>query len=260
MTFVDLEAGRFYYRDSGGDGDVLVFTHGFLLDHGLWEMQVAELQSDYRCIVWDQRMHGDTEADGPHSFWDSAGDLLALLDHLGVDRFVHVGMSQGGFIGLRVALSAPERVRALVFVDSQAGGEPPDALPLYEGMVAQWVAGTNVEEIAGAAASILIGGDVDASGWIEKWMARDPQAVSVIFETLVSREDLHDRLGEITCPALVLHGDADMAIPMELAERLAEGLVGAGEVVVIEGAGHAANLANPLAVSRAISSFLAEAL
>ena len=73
-------------------------------------------------ITWDERGFGDTEYDGePFTYWDSAADCLGLLDHLGIDRAVVGGMSQGGFVSLRAALTAPERVRGLILIDTQAG-------------------------------------------------------------------------------------------------------------------------------------------
>jgi pimeloyl-ACP methyl ester carboxylesterase len=256
MPFAELSAGRFHYKDSGGDGPVCVFAHGFLMDHDMFETQVAELDSEYRCIAWDQRYHGLTEAPGDHTYWDSARDELELLDHLGVDRFFHVGMSQGGFIGLRIALTAPDRVRGLVFINSQAGLEAEASLPMYEAMVAQWMAGENQQELADVTAQIIVGPGADAEHWARRFLEGDPARLGIIFRILVDRDDLHDRLPEIISPALVIHGELDAAIPMERAEALARGLPECGPVVVIAGAGHASNLADPLSVNRAVAAFL----
>ncbi|HRE03454.1 MAG TPA: alpha/beta hydrolase [Ilumatobacteraceae bacterium] len=75
------------------------------------------------------------------------------------------------------------------------------------------------------------------------------------FNTLVGRDDVTARLGEITCPALVVHGTEDSAIEMERAEELAAGLSGCSGVVRVGGA-HAANLTNPGPVNTAIVDFL----
>src|SRR5580704_4940145 len=113
------------YADSGGGGPVVVLSHGFLMEQSMFDAQVAALAGEFRVITWDQRGHGGTPAPGPFTYWDSARDVLALLDHLGVERAVLGGMSQGGFLSLRAALTAPDRVRALVLIDSQAGQEDP---------------------------------------------------------------------------------------------------------------------------------------
>ena len=75
------------------------------------------------------------------------------------------------------------------------------------------------------------------------------------YQCLATRDDITDRLGEITCPALVVHGTEDTAITMDRAEILAAGLSGAGDVVKVSGA-HAANLTNPVPVNAAILGFL----
>src|SRR6266481_3888407 len=97
------------YSDSGGDGPAVVLSHGYLMDSSMFEPQVAALAPEYRVISWDERGFGGTRATGPFSYWDSASDVLGLLDHLGIDKAVLGGMSQGGFLSLRAALLAPER-------------------------------------------------------------------------------------------------------------------------------------------------------
>lgn len=86
------------YTDSGGEGQAVVFSHGYLMDQTMFDRQVAAFAPQYRVISWDQRGHGDTSATGAFTDWDSAADLLGLLDQLGVERALLVGMSQGGFL------------------------------------------------------------------------------------------------------------------------------------------------------------------
>ena len=83
-------------------------------------------------ITWDQRGHGGTPAPGPFSYWDSARDVLALLHHLGIERAVLGGMSRGGFLSLRAAMLAPQRVRGLILIDGQAGSEEEANRPGYD--------------------------------------------------------------------------------------------------------------------------------
>ena len=127
------------YTDSGGQGQAVVLSHGFLMDQTMFGPQVTALTPRYRVITWDQRGHGGTRATGEFTYWDSAADVLALLDHLGVEQAVLAGMSQGGFLSLRAALTAPDRVRALVLIDSQAGQEDPAIAPAYEEMHQAWL-------------------------------------------------------------------------------------------------------------------------
>ena len=245
------------YDDTGGEGPVVVLAHGFLMDRTMFAGQVAALRDRYRVITWDERGFGDTVYDDrPFTYWDSAADCLGLMDRLGIERAVLGGMSQGGFVSLRAALLAPERVRGLILLDTQAGTEDPEAVPLYRGMIDQWVADGPTEELAAVTASIIIGDPELSAVWSAKWMARPQEALANPGRELLERESIADRLGEITQPALVVHGTADVAITMDKAEALAAGLVGCDGVVTVEGGTHAANMTHPGPVNDAIVDFL----
>ncbi|MHB8451472.1 MAG: alpha/beta fold hydrolase [Mycobacteriales bacterium] len=251
-----------HYTDTGPAGArVLVFSHGLLMDASMFDPQVADLGGDYRCICWDQRGFGRTVWDGqPFSFWDSAADLLALLDHLGIAEAVLVGMSQGGFVSLRAALLAPARVAGLVFIDSQAGCEPEEARPLYEAMSQVWLA-EGPGGVGETVASMILGpagGPVDAGPWLRRWESLDRAGLTTAFRALMDRDDLTARLPEVTAPALVLHGTEDVSIPLERAQELASGLASHPPLVPVEGAPHAANLSHPAVVNAALRGFLAE--
>ena len=246
------------YTDSGGDGPAVVLSHGYLMDSSMFEPQVAALAPEYRVISWDERGFGGTRATGPFTYWDSARDVLGLLDHLGIEHAVLGGMSQGGFLSLRAALLAPERVRGLILIDSQAGLENPEAAPAYEQMEQIWME-QGPEPVQDVVAALILGepdGPVDYKPWFAKWAALDRQETWFPFRCLMDRDDLTDRLGEISAPALILHGTADAAIPMERAEIVQAGLAGPTTLVQVEGGSHASNLSHPDQVNVAMLEFL----
>lgn len=257
MPHAAVNGQQIWFQDTGGDGPAVVLAHGFLMDHEMFAPQVEALRSQYRVITWDERGFGQTLFDGREfSYWDSARDCVALLDHLGIDTAVIGGMSQGGFLSLRVALVAPERVRALVLLDTQAGAEHPDKVAAYQGMIDTWASVGAVDELAAVVASIIIDQPGENERWIAKWQARPKESIVEPGRCLLTRDDVTGRLGEITAPALVVHGTSDTAIEMELAEALADGLSGCGGVVKVPGA-HAANLTHPEPVNAALLDFLA---
>ena len=257
MPHAEVNGQRLYVEDTGGDGPPVVLSHGFLMDHEMFAPQVDALRGRYRVVTWDERGCGATETDGePFTYWDTARDVLGLLDHLGIERAVLGGMSQGGFLSLRAALLAPERVRALVLLSTQAGTEDPGNVAGYQQMHDTWVTVGPVDELAGVIAGLIIDEPGENARWIAKWQARPKELLTAPFDCLMNRDDVTDRLGEITCPALVVHGTADAAIPMAKAEALAAGLPGARGVVRVPGA-HAANLTHPGPVNEAILEFLA---
>jgi pimeloyl-ACP methyl ester carboxylesterase len=258
IAHADVNGQRLGYEDSGGRRPAVLFSHGIFMDRTMFDPQVAALAPDLRCIRWDQRGHGATgRASAPFTYWDSAEDAVGLLDHLEVDRAVFVGMSQGGFISLRAALRHPERVPALVLIDSQAGSEDPQVLTGYRAAAEIGEAHGLVDEVAQMAATIIIGQDsAIAAHWIARWREAPPGPLPLLIDVLGAREDITARLREIACPALVIHGEDDAAIPMELAQRLARGLPGCERLLPIPGAGHASNLTHPQPVNTALRDFL----
>jgi pimeloyl-ACP methyl ester carboxylesterase len=258
MATAQVNGQRIYYEDTGGDGPAVIFSHGLLMDHEMFAPQVSALKGRYRCITWDERGHGGTATDvlEPFSYYDSADDLAALLAHLGIDRAVLAGMSQGGFLSLRCALTHPDIVGALVLIDTQAGGEDPAQLAGYQQLADQWAASGLSEETASFIETIILGvGWPGAAAWKAKWKTMKPANILGCMRTLSTRDDITARLGQIKVPALVVHGDADQSIVLPLAQALADGLANA-ELVVVPGAGHAANLTHPDIVNPAIERFL----
>jgi 3-oxoadipate enol-lactonase len=257
MPYAEINGQRIRFEDSGGEGPPVVLAHGFLMDREMFAPQVPALAPEFRVITWDERGFGETEFDGqPFTYWDSARDCLALLDHLGIERAVVGGMSQGGFLSLRAALLEPERVRALVLIDTQAGTEDPERLPAYRQMQQTWLEVGPVDELAQAIAGLILGDPALNEQWIAKWRELPRAAMQAPGDCLFERDDITDRLGEISCPALVIHGTADMSIEIERAEKLSAGLSGCEGVVRIEGAPHASNLTHPAEANAAILEFL----
>jgi pimeloyl-ACP methyl ester carboxylesterase len=228
------------------------------MDSDMFAGQVRALSGRHRVVTWDQRGHGRTEStDDPYTYWDSVDDLAALLDHLDVDRAVVGGMSQGGFVALRFALRYPRRTAGLVLIDTQAGTEDPDKMLQYDLMHDVWVGSGPNDQLLEMVAAIIIGNRrPESAAWIAKWKALDPGRLTRIYRTLMDRDDVTDRLAEITAPALVIHGTDDSAIDLSLAEDLCQRLSHCDGVVRIEGAGHDSNETHPDPVNRSIEAFL----
>jgi pimeloyl-ACP methyl ester carboxylesterase len=249
-----------HWEDTGGDLPPLVLAHGLLMDGQMFGPQIEALSSRCRIITWDARCHGQTETtDDPFTYEDVAEDLKGLLDHLGIARAVIGGMSQGGFVALRFALNHPERVAALILMSTQAGAEDPEKVVLYESMLEVWEESGLNDQLAETVAAIVLGNDWPGRfEWISKWRQQPRSLLRPAFNALATREDIHDRLGEIKAPAVVIHGNADAAIDIELAQRLCSGLANCWKLVTIEGGGHASNLTHPTPVNEAIEQFLVE--
>jgi pimeloyl-ACP methyl ester carboxylesterase len=250
MPIAEVNGQRIYYEDTGGAGPPVIFSHGLFMDHEMFAPQVEALKGRYRCITWDERGHAGTASASlaPFTYYDSANDLAALL----------AGMSQGGFLSLRCALTHPNLVRALILIDTQAGQEDPERLKGHMQLANAWAEHGLSDELASIIEGIILGEDWAGAGvWKDKWRQIKPVNMLGCMNTLATRDDVTGKLGQIKAPALVVHGAADAAIELPLAQKLAAGIAGA-ELVVVAGAGHAANLTHPETVNPAIEGFLAK--
>jgi pimeloyl-ACP methyl ester carboxylesterase len=256
MPYASVNGQRLYYEDTGGSGPAIIFSHGILLDRTMFSAQLVAFRERYRCIVWDERGHGKTATETlpAFSYYDSASDLAALLSFLGVNSAILVGVSQGAFLGMRCALIHPERVRALVLIATQAGTDDPTTLADYRKLFDAWIESKLPEQIATTIEHILFGPDwPGAAAWKEKWRAMTAPNLKGVYDPLVGRDDISDKISTIQIPTLIIHGDADAAIPLAKAQAMKEAIPNA-ELVVIAG-GHSVNMTNPGPVNAAIADF-----
>ncbi|MGW1195779.1 alpha/beta fold hydrolase [Streptomyces sp. NPDC002536] len=256
MPFAPVNGQQLYFEDTEGDGPVVVFSHGNLMDHRMWAPQVEALRGEFRCVVWDERLHGRTEDDGaPYTYWDSADDLLGLLDHLGIERAALVGHSQGGFLSLRAALRAPERVGALALIDTAAVAWPREALAQMGGISDGFRVG-GPDAVAPLLLGMLLGKPEIHGDWLRAWHEQPRERQADAVAVLMGVDDITARLGEIAQPTLIVHGEADRPVPLPLGQMLHDRLPGAVDLVVVPDAGHTPSLTHPDRVNGPLAAFL----
>ncbi|MFI5606324.1 alpha/beta fold hydrolase [Amycolatopsis sp. NPDC051903] len=259
MTSVTVPGGQqVHYVDHGGDGPAVLMLHSFLMDHGMWQPQIEDFGADYRVIALDERGHGETPAERPFDYWDVARDAFAVLDHLGVERTAVIGTSQGGFIGLRMALLAPERITALAVLGTSADAETPEYAAVYRQIGEVFAQGGADDVIEGVAAICFGDGFAGAGPWKARWRERvRGDHARLLIHVLTGRDSLADRLGEIQTPTLVLHGTADRAYAVAQAEALVAGLPHAEPLVTVEDGAHFLSLTHAAQVNSHLKGFLA---
>jgi len=258
-----LTSRSFYYEDTGGSGPVIVFSHGFLMDHEMFDPQIDALKATYRCITWDQRGHGRTAGDrlSPFDFYDSADDLGGLLDFLKIQDATLVGMSQGGFLSLRCALTNPDAVNALILIDTEAGVMSAKQITGNDDLRTIWLTQGFSPALGDMIANEIIGPGLNqqlwpgAGFWIAKWGLTKFVNLVQTFNALITRDDITAVLGAIKTPALVIHGSVDRSIPLSAGQAMAAGLNVTCQV--IQGAGHASCLTHPIETNELILPFLA---
>ncbi len=247
-----------------GEGHVLLFVHGFPLDHTMWSAQLDFFQQGYRVIAPDLRGFGKSGgADDLLTMEQLADDLNSLLDALEIDEPITLcGLSMGGYIAFQFALKYPERLARLILCDTKAAADSQEVQ-----MNREVVASQVLEE----------GPQFLVEGMIEKLFAvmtgqTHPEIVKQIREVIKNssplavagasrgmgqRIDAQPHLAQFEVPSLVLCGSEDVITPPEEMEKFSRKMPQA-EYHTIPGAGHMAPLEKPEVVNNLIQEFLSE--
>ena len=224
-----------------GEGEPVLLIHGGLGHGDVWGFQIPALAESHQVIVADSRGHGrSTRSDKPFGYQLMADDYLALLDHLGVDQAALVGWSDGGIIGLDIAIRHPERLsRLFAFAANYtpAGVKPSVAQdPTFNAYIAR--AGKDYARLSPTP------GEFDAFvAQISEMWAREPNYTQ-------------DQLRAIAVPTVIFDGEHDEAIePAHTAEMAA--LIPDAELVIMKDASHFAMWQKPDEFNAAVLEFLA---
>lgn len=254
-----------------GDGPPVVFLHGIADSAQTWQWVMRILAQRYRLIAPSFPGFGQSDkpavAYSPELFTRFA---LALLDAVGLERVCLVGNSLGGLVALRLALSAPARVSALVLIGSAGLGRAVSlpmrllSLPGVRNMAVRWF-GTplGAQLWVSQLEALLIAGS-NPSHWRERMhqMARTPGYLEAVAATTASgidlrgqREVLLDQLSKLTVPTLILWGESDRIVPVRHAQAAVARLV-QGRLEVLPDCGHLPQVEKPDRVADLLGDFL----
>jgi pimeloyl-ACP methyl ester carboxylesterase len=259
-------AGGIAYDDEGA-GEAVVLVHAGVADRRMWSALVPALGGERRVIRFDARGFGESLApDGP---WSQHGDLLALLDELGVDHAHLVGASMGAGIAVEAALARPGLARSLVLVapgGALYGGEPAELRAIWDAEIAALDDGDLDRAV-----------EVNLVAWVDG-PARGPDAVDPAVRAFVGRMQReafeipewdpvlapeHElsppaaaRLAELALPVLVVVGEGDQTPTRAAAERIAAAAPDA-QLVVWPEVAHMLTLERPDAFAELLLAFLA---
>jgi 3-oxoadipate enol-lactonase len=258
MNFVTVDGVRLAYRvDGADDAQPLVLINALGTNCAMWDAQVTALARDLRLIRYDVRGHGQSGAgDAPLTIARLAGDLLALLDHLGVARAHLCGLSLGGMIAQSLAIAHPERVARAVFANTAARIGSVESWDARIAMVRQGGLAAVREMVLGRlfTARFRLGHPQVAEIYAEMLEANDPLGYIAACAALRDA-DLRPLVSSIRAPSLVIAGGLDEATPPHQAEEL-RAAIGVSELVVLPEAGHLSNVEQPDAFSAELLRFL----
>lgn len=241
------------------EGATLVFSNSLGSDFRIWEEVVPAFLDQFRVILYDKRGHGLSDmSPAPYAMDDHADDLLALLDALDIEEAALVGLSVGGMIAQRVAVKAPQRVRALVLCGTAA--KIGTAEMWNERIAAIEHAGTEAiaERILERwfTASFREMRSADYAGW-RNMLVRTPREGYVGTCASIRDADLTQDAAQIKVPTLCVVGEVDGATPPDLVLRTAE-LIPHARFEILAKAAHLVCLEQPAALAALIRRHLKE--
>ncbi len=263
MPLLPVDGAELYYEDTDAGVATILFSHGLLWSRRMFDAQVAHLSGRYRCVAYDHRGQGQSRDDGsPYDMERLTEDAAQVIEQLGLAPCVFVGVSMGGFVGLRLAARRPELLRGLVLVESAADREPSANVPKYRAMelITRRI---GFRPLLSPIMKIMFSRSflrdparaVKRRAMEQSILALDPARTGRALEAVVTRSCVEHLLPLIRVPTLVLHGTEDAAIVEARARRTAALIPGA-VWVDMPNAGHTSTVEEPAAVNATLDAFL----
>jgi pimeloyl-ACP methyl ester carboxylesterase len=264
VPVLDVNGARLHYTDTGSGKETILFSHGLLFSGLMFEDQVEHFKSRYRCIAYDHRGQGGSAVtpDG-YDIETLTGDAEALIEELNLAPCHFVGLSMGGFVGMRLAFRRPDLLRSLTLMETSADPEPEENIPRYRKLA--FIArlfGTAI--VVGKVMPIMFGqrflNDPVRSPGRDMWRKRIASnhriGITRAVKGVVDRDGVSEEIKRIDTPTLIIVGEEDVATVPEKSDRMHSAIPGS-RLVRIPHAGHSSTIEEPHAVNAAMSGFLA---
>lgn len=262
---LEINDTTLYFEETGSGSETIVFSHGLLMSCRMFDDQVAEFKNDHSCLAFDFRGQGKSGITASGYDMDTlAGDAAALIEKLDCAPCHFVGLSMGGFVGMRLAIRRPELLRSLVLIDTTAEPEPAENIGRYRmlNFISRWF---GMRLVINRVMPILFGekflNDTERAvlrnEWKERIIGNRRTGTSRAVRGVIERKGVEDMLDKITVPTLILVGDQDVATVPGKSIRMNERIKNS-QLVIIEGAGHSSTVEEPAAINRALRAFLAK--
>jgi pimeloyl-ACP methyl ester carboxylesterase len=263
MPTLPINDTELAYNYTGRGEETIVFSHGLLFDRRMYDAQVRAFRDGRRCLAYDHRGQGES-GHAAASLIDMEtlyADAAKLIERFDIAPVHFVGLSMGGFVGMRLASRRPDLIESLTLASTRAASEPFDNRSRYRRLnwVARWL---GMEWVVDRVMPLMFGETFmeapERADQRERWRERLVENSNDIYRAvdgIIHRPSFELELDRIDVPTLVLHGEEDRAIPIREGRRLAEGIDGA-EFRAIPEAGHSASIENPEAFNRELRRFL----
>ena len=266
MKMISTNGSELAFDEIGKGGQSLLLIHGHPFDRTMWRPQFdAITRVGWRLIAPDLRGYGaSTGGSGRGSdkttLDEFARDLIALLDHLGVDRAVMAGLSMGGQIVMELCRLFPERVRGIVLAATFPQADTPSGkqqrLATADRLLGEGMAAYAAELLPKMLAARTIETSPEVADHVLTMMrSAPPSGAAAALRGRAERPDYASVLEHLDCPALIVAGDEDAFTKQEDADRM-HALLKGSRLLWLSGTGHMPNLERPEAFNAALADFL----
>lgn len=255
-----INGAKIFFEQSGEGSDTIVFSHGLLFDHRMWDAQTEYFKAKFRCIAFDHRGQGQSESVGSLDMDTLYEDAAVLIERLCPGQRVHfVGLSMGGFVGMRLAARKPHLLKNLVLMETSADPEPNKLKYI---LLNQVFALGCAKLVSKKVIGILFGKssltDPSKKETLLKWktiIENRPKNVTKAVAGVIHRQGVFEELSKIKTPTLVMVGDEDVATIPAKAQRIHQAIAGS-QLKMISNAGHSACVEQPEAVNQNLEDFI----
>lgn len=251
--YASLAQLKLCYEDTGGPGAAVVLLHAGTGSTRSWFRQIEALRAaGLRAIAYDRCGHGRSEGSGGAS---AADDLLALVEHLKLERFHAVGTAAGAIVALDFALSFPERLRTLVLANSHGGVQDEDYLELQRRLRPSPQFGALPPEVRELGPAYRAENPAGTEEWLK--IEREARAPGAPTLPKTRNRITFAALEKLAVPTLLLTGDADLYAPRPVLE-LFRRRIRKSTIAVIPACGHSAYWEQPERFTKTVLEFIGQ--
>jgi pimeloyl-ACP methyl ester carboxylesterase len=268
MPLIEVNGARVYIEDTGApvgrpDAPAIVFGHGLLFSGRMYAAQVARLKDRYRCVTIDWRGQGRSPGSSGGADMDTLfDDAVAIIEGLSAGPVHYVGLSMGGFVGIRLGARRPDLLRSLSLLDTSSGPEDPENVSKYR-LLAKVYRVVGMRPVASQVKPIMFGktylaseaGKAGVKDFLESLGQVKRAGMVTAILGVTDRQPVFDELPRIHTPTLVVVGAEDVATPVDKAETIVEAIAGA-RLEIVQEAGHSSTVEQPERLSDLLEAFV----
>lgn len=260
---INVNDANLYYEENGSGKETIFFSHGLLWSCRMYDKQIEFLKNHYRTIAYDHRGQGKSEITKNGYDMDTLSiDAANIIEKLNIAPVHFVGLSMGGFVGMRLAARRPELIKSLILMETSADPEPEENIPKYNRLafVGRWL---GFRFAVKPVMRIMFSTDflqdpdrrIEQKYWEQQFKQNNKIGTIHALKGVTDRKGIYDEIEKIKKPTLIMVGEQDIATVPAKAERMHSKITGS-KLVYIPKAGHTSSVEQSDFVNKTIYEFL----